>query len=263
MSTILSTENLTKDFGGLRAIDRVSLTVNQGEAYAIIGPNGAGKSTLLNLLSGLLPASGGRMNLLGRDITGLAAHKIRALGMARTFQNGRLFERLSVLENVMVGANVDYPRAGNGALFSALLTRGAYRAQEAAAKAKALDALKLLGLDSLADRPVTGLPYGTRRIIEIARALAAQTSVLLLDEPAAGLNASETQDLLRVLQILKERGITVVLIEHDMHLIMRWADRIAVINFGAKIAEDTPASVRRNKQVIEAYLGSGSAHADG
>lgn len=263
MSTILSTDKLTKDFGGLRAIDSVSLTVKQGEAYAIIGPNGAGKSTLLNLLSGLLPASSGAMQLQGRDITGMGAHKIRAMGLARTFQNGRLFERLSVLENVMVGANVDYPGRGNGALFSTLLTRGAYRAHEDAARARAIEALRLLGLEALAERAVTGLPYGTRRIIEIARALAAETVVLLLDEPAAGLNASETQDLLRVLQILKERGITVVLIEHDMHLIMRWADRIAVINFGAKIAEDTPAAVRRNKQVIEAYLGSGSAHADG
>jgi branched-chain amino acid transport system ATP-binding protein len=263
MSVILSTESLTKDFGGLRAIDNVSLTVRQSEAYAIIGPNGAGKSTLLNLLSGLLPPSGGRVSLQGRDITGLGAHAIRALGLARTFQNGRLFERLTVLENAMVGANVDYPRRGNGALFSALFARGRYRTLEETAHAKALGALRLLGLEGLADRPVTGLPYGTRRIIEIARALAAETAVLLLDEPAAGLNASETEDLLRVLRILKERGITVVLIEHDMHLIMRWADRIAVINFGAKIAEDTPAAVRRNKQVIEAYLGSGSTHADG
>jgi branched-chain amino acid transport system ATP-binding protein len=263
MSVILSTERLSKDFGGLRAIDGVSLTVNRGEAYAIIGPNGAGKSTLLNLLSGLLPASGGRIDFAGRDITGLAAHKIRALGLARTFQNGRLFERLSVLENVMVGANVDFPRAGNGALLRALLSRGRYRALEEAARARAIEALALLGLGSLAERPVDGLPYGTRRIIEIARALAAETTLLLLDEPAAGLNASETQDLLRVLHILKQRGITVVLIEHDMHLIMRWADRIAVINFGAKIAEDTPAAVRRNTQVIEAYLGSGSAHAEG
>lgn len=263
MSVILATDGLTKDFGGLRAIDDVSLTVNQGEAYAIIGPNGAGKSTLLNLLSGLLPPSGGRMHLQGHDITGLAAHRIRARGLARTFQNGRLFERLSVLENVMVGANADFPRSGNGALFSALIGRGGYRAHEETARAKALNALQLLGLDALAERPVTGLPYGTRRIIEIARALAAETAVLLLDEPAAGLNASETEDLLRVLRILKERGITVVLIEHDMHLIMRWADRIAVINFGAKIAEDVPAAVRRDARVIEAYLGSGSIHAEG
>jgi branched-chain amino acid transport system ATP-binding protein len=263
MSVILSTDSLTKDFGGLRAIDSVSLTVREGEAYAIIGPNGAGKSTLLNLLSGLLPASSGRMSLQGNDITGLTAHIIRARGLARTFQNGRLFERLTVLENVMVGANVDYPRAGNGALVSALTLRSRYRVEEENARAKAMAALELLGLGALAERPVSGLPYGTRRTIEIARALAAETVVLLLDEPAAGLNASETQDLRRVLQILKDRGVTVVLIEHDMHLIMRWADRIAVINFGAKIAEDTPAAVRRNKQVIEAYLGSGSVHADG
>ena len=237
---VLRLENVHKHFGGVRAVDGIDIEVARGTVHALIGPNGSGKTTTLNVLNGIYRPTAGRIFLDGKDLTDSAPHVRAAHGLGRTFQNIRLFPALSALENVMIGAQ----RANNP------IERG-----EAALRQRALSALAFVGLLDRADRVVKSLPYGHQRLVEIARSLAGSPTLLLLDEPAAGLNHTEKQDMVNLLKRLRGHGITIFLIEHDMALIVQVSDRISVLNFGKKIAEGTPDEVLRHPDVIAAYLG--------
>ncbi len=250
--SLLAVEGLTKRFGGLLALDAVEFSVAAGSLSAVIGPNGAGKTTLFNLISGFLPPTGGRVVLAGRDLDGLAPHRVAALGLVRTFQLVRPFPAMSVAENVRVGTHLHT----TGGLWAALL--GQPR-QERRVAADAQAALDRVGLGALADRPSASLGYGQLRLLEIARALAARPRLLLLDEPAAGLNHIETDRLGALIRELHREGMTVLLIEHDMRLVMDIAEQIIVLDFGRKIAEGTPATVTRDPAVLTAYLGTTDA----
>ncbi|HWK44290.1 MAG TPA: ABC transporter ATP-binding protein [Stellaceae bacterium] len=251
-SALLTATGLTRAFQGLLAVDHVDFAVQAGTVHGIIGPNGAGKTTLFNLISGLLEPTEGTVSLDGRPIERLSAHRRAALGVARTFQNIRIFSEMTVLENVMTGRHC---RLGAG-LGGILLRLPGFRREEVAAKEAARAHLAFVGLAEMADRRAGDLPYGDQRRLEIARALAAEPRLLLLDEPAAGMNPAETRALMPLLRQLRERGITVLLVEHDMHFVMNLCDRITVINFGRRIAEGTPREMRENPAVIEAYLGT-------
>ncbi len=257
MTARLALRGVSRSFGGVHALDGVDLMLQGSEVHALIGPNGAGKTTLVNVLTGLLRPSAGTITLHGREITGLPPHRIAAAGIARTYQNGRLFPRLSVTENVMVGGQHRLPTS----ILSGLVPWPGARTAEAALREQVAGLLHRLGLAGFADQAVGTLPYGRRRLVEIARALAGNPAVLLLDEPAAGLNSREADGLVNILAALKADGLSTILIEHNMGLVMQVADRITVLNFGRRIAEGTPAEVRQNAHVLEAYLGQGYARA--
>jgi branched-chain amino acid transport system permease protein len=246
---LLSVEGLTKRFGGLVAVDNVGFEVRAGTIFALIGPNGAGKSTTFNLITGVLKPSAGRVIFAGRDITGTAQRHLPALGIARTFQHVKLRPAMSLVENVMLGA---YTRTETGFAAGALR---ADRPAEASVRALALAKLSEVGLGDKPAELAGNLPLGQQRVVEIARALAADPALIMLDEPAAGLRAQEKAALATVLKDLRARGVTILLVEHDMEFLMGLADRIVVLDFGRKLAEGSPAEIRADARVQEAYLG--------
>jgi branched-chain amino acid transport system ATP-binding protein len=251
-SEILSVVGLTRAFGGLLAVNNVSFSIYRGEIYGLIGPNGAGKTTVINMLSGLLPPTGGTVEFRGKRIERLPAHKITELGMARTYQNIRLFDAMTVLQNVIVG---QHSRLHSG-LPERLVFSPRVRREEAHARRKAQSLLAGSGLETMQSHAASSLPYGSQRRLEMARALASDPHLLLLDEPAAGMNSAEREELQARLRSLAAGGLTILLIEHDVSLVMSLCNRIGVLNFGNLIAEGTPAEISANPAVIEAYLGT-------
>jgi branched-chain amino acid transport system ATP-binding protein len=249
---LLAVRNLTKRFAGLTANSDIDLDIPEGSLFAVIGPNGAGKTTFFNMVSGFLAPTAGTIEFAGEDITNLRQDKIAAKGLVRTFQLVQLFKGMTVAENVEVGFHL----ATKGGVAAALSRLSWFRRQEADVHANARELLAFVGLAGQADQDAELLPYGQQRLLEVARALAAKPRLLLLDEPAAGLNAHETDALAAVIQELNRQGTTVLLIEHDMALVTRIAQRIAVLDFGCKITEGTPDEIKRHPDVIAAYLGT-------
>lgn len=251
MIKLLEARGISKRFGGLQALSDVTLSINKGEIYGLIGPNGAGKTTFFNVLSGAYTPDGGEFVFAGEELPYGEPHNIVRRGIARTFQNIRLFRDLTALENVMVGHHT----RSHAGLFGILFQAKHVREEERLVTERAYELLRYVGIERFANTVSKNLSYGDQRRLEIARALATEPQLLALDEPAAGMNATETSQLRKLIETIRHDGVTVLLIEHDVKLVMGLCDRVAVLDFGKKIVEDVPAVVQKNANVIEAYLG--------
>ncbi|MCB2180747.1 MAG: ABC transporter ATP-binding protein [Desulfobulbaceae bacterium] len=252
---LLEVTNVNKRFGGLHAVNDVTFSVEKGMIKAVIGPNGAGKTTLFNLISGNLPLNSGKVLFDSKEIQALQPHQIANCGISRTFQNIKLFPGMTALENVMVGRHTQ-SRAG---FFAGMFHLPTSWSEEKEIRNKSLELLDLLEIEQFADAEATSLAFGQQRAVEFARALASDPQLLLLDEPAAGLNIYETAEIARLITKIQSQGITVLLVEHDMSLVMDISDEIVVLSFGRKIAEDQPSAIQKNKEVIQIYLGDDDA----
>ncbi len=253
---LLEAKNIIKRFGGLVAVDDMNFVLEQGQMVSIIGPNGAGKTTFFNMLTGIYRPDEGEIHLNGHKLIGRRPDQIAALGVTRTFQNIRLFGSMTVIENILVGMHARLKQSPT----ATLMRSGAFRQEEDAAHQQALELMDFVGLNGVAHEMASSLPYGGQRRVEIARALASRPLLLLLDEPTAGMNPHETLEAIELFRRIRDQlGITILLIEHDMHVVMQISERISVMDYGRKIAEGSPEEIRADSRVIEAYLGRGAA----